>query len=313
MAPPESPARRRYRAYGVELDCDFPLPPLSGPAAGPGPGPTIEVRRAGRAELRAGWDGGTVLHEARLDGGAEVRVERGDGGEHLIRRGEHRFRLSGDLRRMLCAPPLRPDAAWESSLLDWAPYAAAVLARRECLHAGAVTVGDRVLAVAAPAGGGKSTLVAALVGAGARFFSDDVLALERHGTEVLAHPGAPFGWLARRRRGLAAGLGTVRAEVDGELWVEVADPATEPALLAAVVILDRRADGPRTPRFAPAGFPALRSLSIGFGGAGGGEARRLALLADLAAQAEVLRLEVDPTCPPGALAVAILARLGEGA
>ena len=168
-------------------------------------------------------------------------------------------------------------------------------------------------AIAAPSGSGKSTVVAALVAAGARFFSDDVLALEAEGRTVLAHPGAPFGRLSRRDRGLAAALGTVRSCLGDELWIEVDDPADEAAPLGAVIILDRREGGPRIPRFAPVRFSALRALSCGFPGAGGGEARRLGLLAEITAQAQVLRLEAALSVPPATLAAAILERLGEEA
>jgi hypothetical protein len=302
----------RYRAYGVELTCDFPLPPTPPTAGAPHlGGPTITVERATPEQVAADWDRTLTLHEATLGDGAPLRVERGSAGEHLIRRGEHLFRLSRDLRRMTCAPPVEADGEWETSLLDWAPYAAAVLAKTECLHAGAVEVDGRVTAVAAPSGGGKSTLVAALVAAGARFFSDDVLALEGEGGAVLAHPGAPFGRLSRRDRGLAGALGTVRAELGDELWIEVDDPADTTAPLGAVIILDRGPGGPPTPRFAPVRFTALRALSCGFPGAGGGEARRLGLLAEVTAQAQVLRLEAARSVPPAALAGAVLARLRE--
>jgi hypothetical protein len=309
-APREREVHGRYRAYGVELACDFPLPPTPPTTAVATLGPTIEVRRGTREEVREGWRRVFVLHEAALDDGGEVRVERDAAGEHLIRRGEHLFRLSPDMRRMICAPPAESDPAWESSLLDWAPYAAAVLAKTECIHAGAIQVGGRVVAIAAPSGGGKSTLVAALAARGARFFSDDVVALEHRRDSVLAHPGAPFTCISQDRRALAEGLGTIRAEVEGELWTEVEGAATEAAPLAAVVILDRRASAPASPRFRPARFTALRALSCGFPGAGGGEARRLALLADIAAQAEVLRLEADLSVPPEELAAATLERLG---
>jgi hypothetical protein len=299
----------RYRAYGVELLCDFPLP--SPPARRPEAtvGRTIEVRRRGEDEVRAGWRTDLVLHEATLERGVEVKVERGVGGEHLVRHGAHAFRLSADLRRMLCAPPAEPDPAWESALLDWAPYATAVLAETECLHAGAVRLGGRVVAIAAPSGAGKSTLVAALVAAGATFFSDDVLALARRDELVIAHPGAPFSRLGVDRGELAAKLGTIRAEVDEELWVEIpGDTAAAP--LAAMMILHRLPDEPPTPRFAPTGFADLRVLSLGFTGAGGGEARRLGLLAELASQAQVLRLEVNESASPEALAEALATELG---
>lgn len=49
------------------------------------------------------------------------------------------------------------------------------------LHASAVTVADKVVAVTAPSGGGKSTLAAALAGAGLPLFCDDTLILDWSG------------------------------------------------------------------------------------------------------------------------------------
>jgi hypothetical protein len=59
-----------------------------------------------------------------------------------------------------------------------------------CLHAGAVAVGDRVVAFCGPSGSGKSTLTAALAIRGYRVVTDDVLPLcaSPPGDAVLAGP-----------------------------------------------------------------------------------------------------------------------------
>jgi hypothetical protein len=59
------------------------------------------------------------------------------------------------------------------------------------LHASAVRSGDGVIAVAAPSGGGKSTLAAALHARGMPFFADDVTALRLGGDVPIALPAFP--------------------------------------------------------------------------------------------------------------------------
>ena len=60
------------------------------------------------------------------------------------------------------------------------------------LHASAVAFGDRVLAFAGRAGGGKSTLAASCVAAGGKLMSDDLLVVSvGEGGKAFAQPGAP--------------------------------------------------------------------------------------------------------------------------
>jgi hypothetical protein len=56
------------------------------------------------------------------------------------------------------------------------------------LHAGAVQAGQRALVLPAPSGGGKSTLVAGLVERGLGYLSDELIALEADGSQVLPYP-----------------------------------------------------------------------------------------------------------------------------
>jgi hypothetical protein len=73
------------------------------------------------------------------------------------------------------------------------PVLAFVLSLRgiTCLHASALSVDGRAVALAGPSGAGKSTTAAAFAGRGFRVLTDDLLALgEAHG-KVIAHPGYP--------------------------------------------------------------------------------------------------------------------------
>jgi hypothetical protein len=65
-----------------------------------------------------------------------------------------------------------------------------VLRGYEALHASAVAIDRRALAIVGASGAGKTTIALELVARGAAFVTDDVLALEPSGDEVLAHPGA---------------------------------------------------------------------------------------------------------------------------
>ena len=60
-----------------------------------------------------------------------------------------------------------------------------------CLHASAVAINDRAIALVGPPGAGKSTAAAAFACAGFPVLSDDVVALVDHGAEFLVPPGYP--------------------------------------------------------------------------------------------------------------------------
>ena len=309
---PEQPGSRlRYRAHGVELVCDFPLlTPGSKPADGR-PAATIAATASSPEEVRSRWSGGQVVHQTVLADGVELSVAAGQGGDHLIAYGEHRFHLAADLRALSCTPRAQP--AWENALLGWVTYFVAVLAGVECLHAGAVQVGPGVVVLAAPSGAGKSTLVAELIARGGRFVCDDVLALEQREGAVRALPGSPYASLDAGRPGLAAALGRTWAQLGDELLVAVERRAEESLPIAAVVLLERHRDGPESARFEPAGMVELRGLSIGLPHLRGREAARFSLLAALAEQAPPQRLRAGATLAPAELASALEARLASGA
>ena len=304
--------RSRYRAYGVELACEFPLPWGSvGTGAGVARWAVTAAARP-RPLVEALWSGasGDPVHSTVLSDGRALVIERGRVGDHLIRFGEHPFHLTPDLRQLTCAPPRGPDPAWLRVLFDWVAYAICALRGSHCLHASAVRTEAGVVALAAPSGMGKTTLAAALLGPATTFFCDDVLVLERGAGGVLGHPGPPFANVAGADRLTAARLGARSGPLGGDLWVSVRRPAAEPAPVAAVVLLERGEDGPATPELDTAGFPALRRLVVGFPGTVAREAERLSLLSALASQASVLRLRASRSTPAEDLARSIRARLG---
>ena len=60
-----------------------------------------------------------------------------------------------------------------------------------CLHASAIDVGGHAIAVIGPPGSGKSTTAAIFATSGYRVLSDDVVALDDHGSAFLAQPAYP--------------------------------------------------------------------------------------------------------------------------
>src|SRR5437660_4090485 len=60
-----------------------------------------------------------------------------------------------------------------------------------CLHASAVAIGDRAIALVGLPGAGKSTTAAAFACAGVPVLSDDIVAIAHMGDQVLVQPGYP--------------------------------------------------------------------------------------------------------------------------
>lgn len=61
-----------------------------------------------------------------------------------------------------------------------------------CLHASAVAVGDRALALVGPGGSGKSTMAAALARQGCAVISDDIVTLRDKDGLIEVHPGYSY-------------------------------------------------------------------------------------------------------------------------
>jgi hypothetical protein len=154
----------------------------------------------------------------RIDRHPELgyRIEADGHGAHL---------LSLDGRAATCAPRVGADWAWHRLFFAQVLPTAAALQGLEILHASAVALGDEATAVVSRSGGGKTTLATELVSAGGAFVTDDVLAVERTGDEVLAHPGPGFAGVEE-----PGGSDKVHVEVE---------PVTEPVRLARLVFLER--------------------------------------------------------------------------
>jgi hypothetical protein len=168
----------------------------------------------------------------RIDRHPELgyRIEAAGHGAHL---------LSPDGRTATCAPSVGADWEWHRLFFAQVLPTAAALQGLEILHASAVALGDEATAVVSRSGGGKTTLAMELVSAGAAFVTDDVLAVERKGDGVLAHPGPGFA-------GIEQPGGAEKRHVD-------VDPVAEPVRLARLVFLERGGspDRPELTRLSP--------------------------------------------------------------
>jgi hypothetical protein len=177
---------------------------------------------------------------------------------------------------------------WQRFLVGRVLPWAALLRGRELLHASAVRIGDRAVAVLADSGFGKTSIAARLMLHGARFITDDVLALSDERGTLSAHPGPAIlalrpaereALLPVQRRQLGRVLGR-----SGKTYMAVdREPAAVP--LGALYFLERRSDQ-TSARFEP-GVDPRRLLGSAFI-AGVDSRRRLVGLLDLCA-----RLEVD--------------------
>lgn len=115
------------------------------------------------------------------------------------------------------------------------------------IHAGAVSHRGRAILVPGPSFSGKTTLVAALVGAGAQYFSDEYAVLDDHG---LVHPYA-------RRLSIRGGDGVTEHDI-----ATLGGTAAEQPLPVGLVVMTLYRPGAQwAPRLLSAGEGVLSLLS----------------------------------------------------
>jgi hypothetical protein len=212
------------------------------------------------------------------------------GGYRMSGPGVGSAEIEPDAVRVLIEPPREDGWLWNRWVLGQVLPFVAALHGRELLHAGGVVVGEEAVAILGPSGRGKSTLVGALVQAGASFMADDVIAIESRPPHVLAHPGP--GVLVRAEpRFLVPGgpwpLSTICGLHIGErLRVETLTQP-EPAALLSNVYERVRRDPERL-------------------------ASQLSLLSELAAGTRFIRIQRGADTQPGQLAGRLLEHLAAG-
>jgi hypothetical protein len=110
---------------------------------------------------------------------------------------------------------------WERLLFGQVLPLTAALRGRALFHASGVVLDGAAIAFVGLSGAGKSSIAAHLVARGALLVTDDVLALERAGEEMIAHPGTGLKGLDTRE------LATMNADGRARLGtrIGVADKA----------------------------------------------------------------------------------------
>jgi hypothetical protein len=310
-------------AYGLLVDCDIPLPGLHVPQVS-APWQRLTAQLVDPGDVVPVWSGPAdpVARVSRAVDARDLVYERGAGGDLLMTwgAGEGVFHLDVERRLLRCASaePGPPGARWRRVLLDSILVSTALALGADALHAGAVRIGGRAVAIAAGTSAGKTSLVVELVGRGHALVCDDILVLVPRGGEAPdAHPAPAMLSVARDGpAGATAGaLGTTMADLDDEHWMTIERVADSPCPLGAVVLLDRRPGATlAAERAEPDPLPLLGHL-LDSGSAPGRRAQRFELAGDIADRVALLRLAAPSEAPPSVLAAELesaLARTGVG-
>jgi hypothetical protein len=302
----------RTHAFGIEVESSFEVPGLA-EAQSTSPLPCTRLTRLSEDELNEAWRPRQPerLLEETFDGSPAARTIDRDPelGYRLYAKHFGLASISADGGYVRCAPPDVSPWRWQRFLVGRVLPWASLLQGRELIHASAVRLGDRVVAMVAPSGSGKSSLALRMVLRGAAFFTDDVLALSRGEANVMAHPGA--GIVAVRPaekelldrsdlRRLGRVLGT-----SGKTYVSVAREEAPCPLGAVYFLTPRRASAePIEPGAAPRqllGSAFISSVT---------SPQRLSGLLDLCAELSrttpLFQLGVDMSIGADALAESVL-------
>jgi hypothetical protein len=235
---------RIYRIHGLLVESEIPLDERAieggdGRGSGPGrggeadPAPDYRVMIGEPRECPQSPPPGRLLAEIPDDGFRYWAVESGrDRGRWTLRyAGICDATLDSGSRTITVHPASEADPELipifvEGNVLAHALAADGLLA----LHASAIEVGGRALAIVGPSGAGKSTLAALLCAAGARLVADDVLRVDATGSGAVCYPGT----CGLRLRPAATSL---RGGIEAAAVEETADGRTR-------VLPTRRVDTP---------------------------------------------------------------------
>jgi HPr serine kinase-like protein len=215
---------------------------LAGVPDGGQPGDdALRIERATRAAVTAPFDGSAERLTTHLDqrGRAVLEVARTPSAGTLIAaRDWGAFAIDAAVRTLRCAPARMAAWRWQRYLVGQVLPFAAVLRGYEVVHASAVAVGGRALAITGPSGAGKSTLAAALLARGAPLVADDVVALDLDAAAPRVHPGPGLLSLRADVASTFAGMGALLgADEYGVRLIVERHPGALP--LGALVFLER--------------------------------------------------------------------------
>jgi hypothetical protein len=284
--------------------------------------PGLQIRALTPAGIQERWSGfGGIDWEGVIDG-AQFVVERGLEGDRRFVHGEPPaasgaptegtravHHLDAGAGVLACAPVNPGEPSWWRLVLDSVLFTVALARGYEALHAGAIATPTGAIAIAAATGGGKSTLLAELIGRGVALLADDVVVLEPRGAlPPLAHPGPPVMTVPAERVPILDGESPAPTivSIEDERWIAVPVRA-QPLELRALVVLDRRPAGPGGPS-----SPSLRRIErplaplldalMRFPDTPEREQTRFELAGAIASQGGVWRLTASLDTPPDVLA-----------
>jgi hypothetical protein len=303
-------------AFGLDVTSDSPLSFFLDAGEGADTRPTGRPLRVSYGERPPAWPGEARLisDERDSDGGVIFQIEAGDGGYRIHGPAYGASVLAGDGTEVVGSSGEEGFEGWQRLLVAQVLPFAAVLQGLEVLHAGAVVVDGAAVALSGPSGSGKTSLALALQRRGAELLADDVVAVERSGEELLAHPGAPVAGVdlaeAERLGEQGGGRHGAVLAVNARERVARAVLVPGPVPLRALFLLDRRSDGPAEPRFETEQDPRqLLACTFNLLLA---SPKRLAGLLDICARLAARRVErvsFGPRTDPDELAAAVWARL----
>jgi hypothetical protein len=307
---------RTITAFGLDVQSEVALPFLGESLARPsGRVLDLSVRAGAVAQLDWPASAEVVCDERQTDGRSIFSIESHPTDGYLISGPEYGFHLlSSDGRRLTCVPEGRPEDAWQRLLIAQVLPFAALLRGLEVFHASAVVSDLGAVALLGPSRAGKTSLALELCRRGAHFLADDVLVVEAPDGQLIAHPGTAVAGAARDQAEPL--LGSEPPPEQPVLAVNAREQlvsmtgAAEPARLAALFFLDRRAEGPEHPSFEPiADAELLLSATFNFVLATPQRLRGLLDVCALAAQLHVERILVGPGTSVSELGAVIEQRL----
>lgn len=295
-----------YSAYGLRLDCAFPLTGAREATETPAGLPSLELALCRPEEIEAEWRAldGPPMWTGLLGDGLELSIERGIEGQLLFRYGERAcFLLDPDMRRLDCSPR-DSGLDWQRTLIGKVIPDISVMVGYEALHAASVEAPGGVLAIMAPSGSGKSTLAAELLARGWPLFADDVLTLSHEQGEVVGHPGTPHVNLALAPAGSvdARALGDTLAIFGDERWLSVRALSERPQPVRMLCVFERRSDLGLALRTLPPHPLSLAPFMLGLSNDRERQRSRFALYADLIESATLVRLTAGVSDRPERLA-----------
>jgi hypothetical protein len=190
----------RLTAFGLTIDSEWPLSgsrPAPAPATATpntlSPNTVTRVTRVTPAAIDEAWsaDAERLLEYREPGPRGQISFTADRSHEHyrFWARDHGRYLVAADGGAIACERGGAGRALQERFVLAHALPVAAILRGYETLHVSAIAGDSGVAAFAGASGAGKTRLASRLVARGAAFLTDDVLAVQAVGEEVLCHPG----------------------------------------------------------------------------------------------------------------------------